>query len=98
MPDDLVADSCVLMAYSVSALTMLNLHMNRFNQSIKTLLFLAAMALLLVACGQKGPLYLPAPEPGPVQASEVDPKEAEENEAKAGTEDDIELPTGSGPE
>ncbi len=79
---------------------MLILHMNRFNQSFKILLFLAAMVLQLTACGQKGPLYIPAPESGPVQASEADPKEAEKNEAKeeADAENEAELPTRPGPE
>ena len=60
---------------------MLNLHMNRFNRSFKTLLFLAAMVLLLAACGQRGPLYLPAPEQEPARTSETESSEAEENEA-----------------
>ena len=81
MSDGLVADSIVLMAYSVSALTMPNLHMNRFDRTFKTLLFLAAMVVLLAACGQRGPLYLPAPEQDSTQAIETKAKDAEEIEA-----------------
>jgi predicted small lipoprotein YifL len=84
------------MAYSVSALTTFNLHMNRFNQSSKALLFPAAIALLLAACGQKGPLYLPAPEPESAQASEVGPNEAEKKKTEA--EEEIEQSSGSGTE
>ena len=40
----------------------------------KTLLLLCLLALLVVACGQRGPLYLP--EPGP------DGSETEKNEDK----------------
>jgi predicted small lipoprotein YifL len=75
---------------------MFNLHMKRFNQSSKTLLFPAAMALLLAACGQKGPLYLPAPEPESAQASEAGPNEAEKSETEA--EEEIEQSSGSGTE
>ncbi len=81
MPDGLVADSFVLMAYSVSALTMSILHMNSFNRSFKTLLFPAVMVLLLAACGQRGPLYLPAPEQEPARTSETEAGETGENEA-----------------
>jgi predicted small lipoprotein YifL len=36
---------------------------------MKRVLLLAPLALLLAACGQKGALYLPAPDEGPVVIS-----------------------------
>ncbi|MEE8495394.1 MAG: lipoprotein [Xanthomonadales bacterium] len=60
------------MAYSVSALTTLYLHMNRIKRGVKTQLLLAAMVLLLAACGQRGPLYLPEPEQEPVEIIEAE--------------------------
>jgi predicted small lipoprotein YifL len=87
------------MAYSVSALTTLNLYMTRIKRRVKTQLFLVAMVLFLAACGQRGPLYLPKPEPAPAttqetqanetQANETEPNEIEVNEIEAiETEDD----------
>jgi len=58
------------MAYSVSALTLLNLPMNK----TRILLLLCTFALFVAACGQRGPLYLP--EPGQPES------QAEENEKK----------------
>jgi predicted small lipoprotein YifL len=69
-----MADSTVLMAYSVSALTLLNLPMNK----IRILLFLCIFALLTAACGQRGPLYLPQPDQQDSQAAE----EGEEKDEK----------------
>jgi predicted small lipoprotein YifL len=45
------------MAYSVSALTPPNLPMKKS----RILLLICAFALLVAACGQRGPLYLPEP-------------------------------------
>jgi predicted small lipoprotein YifL len=69
------------MAYSVSALTTLNLHMKRIKRRVKTQLFLMAMVIFLAACGQRGPLYLPEPEQEPAKIIETEANEAEENEA-----------------
>ena len=87
------------MAYSVSALTTLDLHMKRIKRSAKTQLFLVAMVLFLAACGQRGPLYLPKPEQAPAktneteanetEASKTEMNETEANETEANeTEDD----------
>ena len=84
-----MADSCVFMAYSVSALTTLDLHMKRIKRRVKTQLFLAAMVLFLAACGQRGPLYLPKPEQAPAKTNETEANETEANETEANeTEDD----------
>jgi predicted small lipoprotein YifL len=69
------------MAYSVSALTTLNLHMKRIKRRVKTQLFLMAMVIFLAACGQRGSLYLPEPEQEPAKIIETEANEAEENEA-----------------
>jgi len=74
------------MAYSVSALTTHNLHMNRIKRRAKTQLFLLAMVLFLAACGQRGPLYLPKPGQEPVKTNEAETNEAEENEAEDDSE------------
>jgi len=71
------------MAYSVSALTTLNLYMKRFNPRVKPQLLVVATVLLLAACGQRGPLYLPGPEHVPVRISKAEANEAEVNEAEA---------------
>ena len=77
-----MADSCVLMAYSVSALTTLNLHMNRIKRRVKTQLLLVAIVLFVAACGQRGPLYLPEPEQGPVATNETEANETEDDGEK----------------
>ena len=82
MSDDLVADSYVLMTYSVSALTTLNLYMNRIKRKVKTQLSLVAMVLFLVACGQRGPLYLPEPEQEPVETDKTETNETEDDGEK----------------
>jgi predicted small lipoprotein YifL len=65
------------MAYSVAALTIFNLPMN--GKYLLTLLICALM-LLLTACGQRGPLYLP--EPGQeIPASEDEEKDENEETA-----------------
>jgi predicted small lipoprotein YifL len=71
------------MAYSVSALTTLNLYMKRIKRRVKTQLFLVAMVLFLAACGQRGPLYLPKPEPAPATTQETQANETEANETEA---------------
>jgi len=40
-----------------------------YDACMKRVLLLAPLALLLAACGQKGALYLPAPDEGPVVIS-----------------------------
>jgi predicted small lipoprotein YifL len=52
-----VAESSVFMAYSVAALIQANLPMKKS----RILLLLCAFALLVTACGQRGPLFLPEP-------------------------------------
>ena len=50
-----------------------------YDACMKRVLLLAPLALLLAACGQKGALYLPAPDEGPVvisPAPEVVPEPA----------------------
>ncbi len=86
-----MADSCVLMAYSVSALTTLNLHMNRIKPRVQIQLFLVTMVLSLAACGQRGPLYLPEPGQEPAKTDETEANETEANE----TEDDREKTPGT---
>jgi predicted small lipoprotein YifL len=82
------------MAYSVSALTTLNLHMNRIKLRVKTQLFLVAMVLFLAACGQRGPLYLPGPGQEPAESNKTAANETAANETAANeteaneTEDD----------
>jgi predicted small lipoprotein YifL len=76
------------MAYSVSALATLNLHMNRIKRRVKTQLFLA-LVLFLAACGQRGPLYLPEPDQAPAEINETEAKETGDDETEVdGTEDD----------
>jgi len=70
------------MAYSVSALTTLDLHMNRIKRRVKTQLFLVAMVLFLAACGQRGPLYLPEPEQEPVETHKTEANETEDDGEK----------------
>jgi predicted small lipoprotein YifL len=55
--------------------------MKRNKRRIKPQLFLVAMVLLLAACGQRGPLYLP--EPAPVKISEAEANETETKETEA---------------
>jgi predicted small lipoprotein YifL len=71
------------MAYSVSALTTLDLHMKRIKRRVKTQLFLAAMVLFLAACGQRGNLYLPKPEQAPAKTNETEASKTEMNETEA---------------
>ena len=73
-----MADSTLLMAYSVSALTLLNLPMKK----TRILLLLCAFALFVAACGQRGPLYLP--EPGQ-QKSQAEEEGEEKDEKTSGT-------------
>jgi predicted small lipoprotein YifL len=82
MAEGLMADSCVLMAYSVSALTTLNLHMNRIKRRVKTHLFLVALMLVLAACGQRGNLYLPKPEQAPAKTQESAANETKANKTE----------------
>ncbi len=51
--------------------------MNRINRRVKTQLFLLAMVLLLSACGQRGPLYLPEKEQGSVESKETEATKTE---------------------
>ena len=75
--------------------------MNRINRRVKTLLFLLAMVLLLAACGQRGPLYLPEKEQGSVESKETkatttEVTDSEEHETgEKETEDDKENTTGA---
>jgi predicted small lipoprotein YifL len=69
------------MAYSVSALATLNLHMNRIKRRVKTQLFLA-LVLFLAACGQRGPLYLPEPDQAPAEINETEAKETGDDETE----------------
>jgi len=50
------------MAYSVSALGLLNPSMKRTGTPYLAFLICCCLALSLAACGQRGPLYLPEPE------------------------------------
>jgi predicted small lipoprotein YifL len=68
------------MAYSVSALTTLNLHMKRIKRRVKIQLFLVAMMIFLAACGQRGPLYLPEPEQEPINKNEINAGEINADE------------------
>jgi predicted small lipoprotein YifL len=78
------------MAYSVSALTTLNLYMTRIKRRVKTQLFLVAMVLFLAACGQRGPLYLPKPEPASAKSHQTQAIETEANEIEANETEAIE--------
>jgi predicted small lipoprotein YifL len=71
-----MAESSVFMAYSVSALTGPNLPMKK----TRILLLICAFALLVAACGQRGPLYLPEPAPEKPTADEKE----ENNEETSG--------------
>lgn len=55
--------------------------MKRIKRRVKVQLFLVAMVLLLAACGQRGPLYLP--EQAPVKTSEAEASETEAKETEA---------------
>ena len=77
-----MADSCVLIAYSVSALTTLNLHMKRIKRRVRTQLFLVAAMLFLAACGQRGPLFLPEPEQKPAEPTETEANETGDDSEK----------------
>jgi predicted small lipoprotein YifL len=68
------------MAYSVSALTTLILHMKRIKRRSKFQLFLVAMVIFLAACGQRGNLYLPEPEQEPINKNEINAVEIDEDE------------------
>jgi predicted small lipoprotein YifL len=68
------------MAYSVSALTTLNLHMKRIKRRVKIQLFLVAMMIFLAACGQRGSLYLPEPEQEPINKNEINAGEINADE------------------
>ena len=67
--------------------------MNRIKRRVKTQLFLA-LVLVLAACGQRGPLYLPEPDRAPAEINETEAKETEAKETEDngtgddGTEDD----------
>jgi predicted small lipoprotein YifL len=53
--------------------------------SIKLLLFFCVLAVLVAACGQRGPLFLPEPETKPeVQPATTDEQE-KKNEENSGT-------------
>jgi predicted small lipoprotein YifL len=53
--------------------------------SIKLLLFFCALTVLVAACGQRGPLFLPEPETKPeVQPATTDEQE-KKNEENSGT-------------
>lgn len=50
------------MAYSVPALAIFNLLMKRTGKPYLALILCCCVTLLLAACGQTGPLYLPDKE------------------------------------
>ena len=81
------------MAYSVPALATFNLQMKRTTQPLLkprfALILCACWLLLLSACGQTGPLYLPDKT---VQAEPVDVQPVSEEEA----EDTIEVDEDAG--
>ncbi len=56
--------------------------MNRIKRRVKTQLFLA-LVLVLAACGQRGPLYLPEPDQAPAEINETEAKETEAKETEA---------------
>ncbi len=56
--------------------------MNRIKHRVKTQLSLVATVLLLAACGQRGPLYLPEPEQEPVKVNEAEVNETEDDREK----------------
>jgi len=47
----------------------------------KLLLVLCVLALLVSACGQRGPLFLPDPDPGPATTEEQEEKSEENSES-----------------
>ena len=53
-------------------------------QTVKTALFILICLLLLVACGNKGPLYLPDQTPTAELETTTDNETAEEEEEKEG--------------
>ena len=56
---------------------------------LRTHLFLAAIVIILGACGQRGPLYLPEPEQEPAKATDSP------DESTSETEDDGEKTSGA---
>lgn len=68
-----MAESSLFMAYSVSALTPPNLPMKK----TRITLLICAFALLVAACGQRGPLYLPEPTQQAPAAEEKEEKDEE---------------------
>lgn len=63
--------------------------MNQIKRSVKTQLFLMAMVLILAACGQRGPLYLPEPKQTPLEKKNTETVNTEANKAEVKkTQDD----------
>jgi predicted small lipoprotein YifL len=46
--------------------------MPRIKPKVKSQLLLATMVLIVAACGQRGPLYLPEPKPEPVEKNDTE--------------------------
>jgi predicted small lipoprotein YifL len=68
------------MAYSVAALATFNLPMKRTGKPYPELILCCCITLLLAACGQTGPLYLPdkQEQAAPENAPPVTEKAAED--------------------
>ena len=69
----------------------------RCTRRLRTRLFLVGMVIFLVACGQRGPLYLPEPEPEPAKTTHPSSGATSEstNESTSETEDDGEKTSGA---
>ncbi len=52
--------------------------MPRIKPKIKSQLLLATMVLMVAACGQRGPLYLPESKPEPVEKNDSEANDHED--------------------
>jgi predicted small lipoprotein YifL len=65
----------------------------RYTRWLRIQLFLAAVVIFLVACGQRGPLYLPEPEQEP--ARKTQPSSGATSDSPSETEDEGEKTSGA---
>lgn len=66
---------------------------NRCTGWLRIQLFLAAIVIFLIACGQRGPLYLPEPEQEP--ANTTQPGSEATSDSTSETEDEGEKTSGA---